>query len=511
MNVPLIVTAVVAGLAVVLGLVSRGRTRMDMEQWTVAGRNFGGMFLWVLAAGEIYTTFTFLGASGYAYAEGGPVFYILGYGALAYIISFFLLPPLWRYARRHGLVTQADYFRHRFRSRGLGLVVAVVGVVFLVPYLDLQLEGLGDIVTTVTGGAVPPAAAMGTAFALVAIFVFTSGLRSTAWTSVLKDILLIAMVLVVGIGIPLHYFGSYGAVIHAVNHAHPGFLTVPGGSGDLGVPWLISTLVLTSLGFYMYPHAFLATYSARSTKAIRRNATWLPLYQILLLPLFYVGFTAMLVAPGLTGPKSNFALLDLTRKVEPGWVTGLVGGAGALAAMVPASAIVLAAATLIGRDIYAGVLHREASPASVMRVSRIFVLIIMGVALYIAISAPSLIVNLLLAAYDGVTQFFPAVLLSVVWRRASKYACGAGVLTGVGLVLYLTTSGQDPIFGLNAGIVALAANVVVTVVGSLLFPAHPEPAVLAGYAPEPARALPAHAAASGADAGPGPGPGAATG
>lgn len=123
------------------------------------------------------------------------------------------------------------------------------------------------------------------------------------------------------------------------------------------MPWLISTLVLTSLGFYMYPHAFLATYSARSVRAIRRNATWLPLYQLLLLPLFYVGFTALLVAPGLTGGRGGRA----------------------------------------GRD-------------------------------------------------------------------------GAG---------------QDPIFGLNAGIVALAANAAVTVVGSLLLPARPEPDVLAAYAAGP--------------------------
>src|SRR5581483_80344 len=227
---------------------SRGRTEMDMEQWTVAGRQFGGVLLWVLAAGEIYTTFTFLGAAGYAYGKGGPVFYILGYGTLAYIISFFILPPLWRYATRNGLVTQADYFRHRFASPWLGLVAAVVGVVFLVPYLDLQLEGLGDIVTTVTGGAIPRDASMIAAFALVALFVFTSGLRSTAWTSVLKDGLLITMVLVLGIGIPLHYFGSYAGVIHAVNHVHPGFLTLPGGSGNLGIAWMISTLLLTSFG-----------------------------------------------------------------------------------------------------------------------------------------------------------------------------------------------------------------------------------------------------------------------
>jgi hypothetical protein len=39
----LVITAVIAGLAVILGLASRGRTKMDLEQWTEAGRNYGGM------------------------------------------------------------------------------------------------------------------------------------------------------------------------------------------------------------------------------------------------------------------------------------------------------------------------------------------------------------------------------------------------------------------------------------------------------------------------------------
>jgi solute:Na+ symporter, SSS family len=485
-NVPLIITAVIVGLAVVIGFVSHGRTQMDLEQWTVAGRQYGGVLLWVLGAGEIYTTFTFLGAAGYAYANGGPAFYILGYGALAYAISFFLLPPLWRYAKRNGLLTQADYFTSRFASPWLGALAAVVGVVFVVPYGTLQLEGLGDIVTTVTDGKISSATAMIVAFGLVALFVFASGLRAAAWTSVLKDALLIVVVLIIGIGLPLKYFGSFSGLIDSVNHAHPGHLALPGSSGVLGVPWMISTLILTSMGFYMYPHAFMATYSARSTRAIRRNATFLPLYQILLLLMFYVGFTALLVVPGLKGAGSNFALLDLVKKGEPSWITGLVGGAGALAAIVPGGAIVLAAATLVGRNIYQDLIRPQAGQTSVLRVSRAFVLIVMAASLYIAIRSPSLIVNLLLTAYDGVTQFFPAVLASLLWRRTSATGVAAGLTAGVGLVLYLVISGHDPIWGLNAGIVALAANAVVMVLVSLVVPGRADRAVMAGYEPETA-------------------------
>ncbi len=47
---------------------------MNLEQWTVGGRGFGTVFVFLLMAGEIYTTFTFLGGSGWAYGKGGPAF-----------------------------------------------------------------------------------------------------------------------------------------------------------------------------------------------------------------------------------------------------------------------------------------------------------------------------------------------------------------------------------------------------------------------------------------------------
>jgi SSS family solute:Na+ symporter len=501
-SLPLIITAVIVAVGVVIGFAAHGRSRMDIEDWSVGGRRIGGIMLWVLAAGEIYTTFTYLGAAGYAYENGGPVFYILGYGALAYIISFFLLPPLWRYGKRNGLLTQADYFTSRFGSRWVGALAAVIGVVFVVPYGTLQLEGLGDIVTTVTDGKVGSSVAMLVAFILTALFVFASGLRAAAWTSILKDALLIVTVLIVGIGLPLKYFGSYSALLNAVQHAHPGDLAVPGSSahGSLGVLWLISTLLLTSMGFYMYPQAFAVTYSAKSARAIRRNATWLPLYQILMIVLFSVGFTALLIVPGLKGSNTNFALLDLVKKGEPSWITGLVGGAGALAAIVPAAAIVLAAATLVGRNIYRDLIRPAASPSSVLGVSRVFVLVIMAFSLWVAIASPGLIANLLLTAYDGVTQFFPAVLLSLFWRRTSKTGVSAGLIVGVGLVLYLVISGHDPMWGMNAGFVALIANAIVLVAGSLLFPGQAPAEVMAKYRPAAAPET-APAAAAGRDAG----------
>jgi hypothetical protein len=72
MNIALVPIVLATVLALVLGIVARARQQMNLEQWTVGGRRFGAGLVFVLLAGEIYTTFTLLGASGFAYGLGAP-------------------------------------------------------------------------------------------------------------------------------------------------------------------------------------------------------------------------------------------------------------------------------------------------------------------------------------------------------------------------------------------------------------------------------------------------------
>jgi Na+/pantothenate symporter len=106
-------------LGAVTGIYAGFRRQMNLDQWTVAGRGFGLVLIWLLMAGEVYTTFAFLGASGWAYSRGGPVLYILAYLTLAYVISFFILPRIWEVGRRFSLHTQSDFFLQRYASRPL--------------------------------------------------------------------------------------------------------------------------------------------------------------------------------------------------------------------------------------------------------------------------------------------------------------------------------------------------------------------------------------------------------
>jgi solute:Na+ symporter, SSS family len=76
MNGALVGIVTSALLALGLGFLAQRGRQMGLGQWTVAGRSFGAPLVFLLMAGEIYTTFTFLGGSGFAYGRGGgPVYY----------------------------------------------------------------------------------------------------------------------------------------------------------------------------------------------------------------------------------------------------------------------------------------------------------------------------------------------------------------------------------------------------------------------------------------------------
>src|SRR5438128_4386802 len=105
---------VIAGTGAAIGFLAGVHRKMDLEQWTVGGRGFGTVLMYLLMAGEVYTTFAFLGASGWAYSRGGPTLYILSYLTLAYIVSFFILPQIWEVGRKYGMQTVSDFFSLRY-------------------------------------------------------------------------------------------------------------------------------------------------------------------------------------------------------------------------------------------------------------------------------------------------------------------------------------------------------------------------------------------------------------
>jgi SSS family solute:Na+ symporter len=466
MNAALLIIFGTIACSAFVGIYAGRRVKMDLENWTVGGRRFGSLIIWLLMAGEIYTTFTFLGASGWAYSKGAPTYYIMIYGTLAYTLSFFILPELWKLGKRHGLHTQPDFFIRIYGSRFLGVLVAVVGILSIIPYLQLQLAGLGMIVEVSSNGAIPSRLAIILSSVLTCVFVYTSGIRGSAWVSVIKDVMMIVAVGVVGLGVPRIYFGGIGKMFRALIAQKPDHLVFPGAAPTMDTLWVMSTVLLTGMGFYMWPHVFGSAFSAKSDKIIKRNAIIMPFYQIPILLVFMVGFSAFLALPGLK--NGDLAFLELVHKTYPSWFLGFIGAAGAVTAMVPASILVLFASTLLAKNVYQAGFNPSASEAAVMRLSRAMVVVITATALTFALFLPNALVNLLLIGYDGVSQFFPGVVLGLFWKRVSRRGVICGLLTGLAIVVTLVFGRHDPFLGMNAGFVALVVNGTVAVAISLL-------------------------------------------
>jgi solute:Na+ symporter, SSS family len=480
MNVALAVIVAFTALAIGLALRARRGRDMDLEQWSVGGRGFGTIFVFLLMAGEIYSTFTFLGGAGFVYGSGGAAYYILGYGTLAYVLSYYLLPAVWRYATPRRLVSQADVFTSAYRSRALGVLVSVVAVAAMIPYLALQLKGLGIIVSQTSYGTISSTAAIWIGAVALSIYVAAAGIRGSAWSATIKDILTLSVVVFIGIYLPIHYFGSIGEMFHRVEDAKPGFTALKG--DQLTPVWFSSTVLLTALGFYMWPHTFGSALAAKDENVFRRNAVFMPLYQLLIVFVFFVGFAAVLQVPKLD--DSDLALLSVAKDAFPKWFVGVIGSAGVLCALVPGSMLLIASATTVAKNVVRGV-NPSMTDAATSRLMKLLVPVIALAGVAFVFAGGQTLVTLLLLGYALVTQLFPALVMALAAPgRVSKQGAMAGIAAGVAMVAAMSFAGATPetastvdsfigglpdfLGQLNLAIVALLVNLLVTVVVSAL-------------------------------------------
>lgn len=473
MNITFVIITGFLLLAIILAIWAKKGIEMNLEQWVVGGRKFGTVLLFFLMAGEFYTTFTFLGGSGWAYGKGAPAFYILGYLSLEYIIAFFLFPAVWEYGKKHNLVSQPDFYATKYNSPWLGVLVSIVGVLAIIPYLTVQFQGLGILVSTASYGSIPSSAAIIIGGIALGIYVMISGIRGSATTAILKDFMILFIVVFLGIYLPVHYYGSIHSMFAAIHDAKPGFLTLP--AKGMSSSWFISTVIMNCIGGFMWPHVYGAVYSSKGKKVLRRNAALMPLYTLMLLFVLFAGFAAVLQIPGLKNP--DYSLLQICVKTFPAWFVGIIGAAGLLTALVPGSMLIMTAATLLSKNVYK-VLVPSTSEGQVAKLAKILVPVMAIVGIYFTLSGGQTIVYLVLIGQSWTTQLAPALFLSFLKKNfVTKQGAASGIIVG-GIVIGYTNV-TNTTFGslfpslpqivkdINIGIIALIANIIVMTLVSM--------------------------------------------
>jgi len=435
----------------VIGFTARQRSKQGMTGWLVAGRKVPRWTSWFLQAGESLTTFSFLGLAGIGFAGGVSATFAVAYLTAACIGQFFVSPRLRDLAASRGYLTMADFFKDRFRSRTLSVIVAIVGAIFLIPYLQLQLTGLGLIVQLATGSPEASGLSMVLASAIVIVFVIWGGIRGIARVSIFKDFGMVIALVIVTVGV-VGAAGGFPEVFASVAQANADLLTTHAKGFD--AIWWVSGISVTIIGssFATFPHLWSPVLAARSGAILRDNVKWLAVYQLALFLPITVGMSAVLLISHDT--KGNQVLFTAAQQTMPDWLVAIVAVCGAAAAMVPAGAIAMGISSLVSNNVLFKLPERIR-----FRLNHVVIVVAVGLALLFGLMKSD-IGQLLLLTYGGLAQLAPAVISGLGRKvRVSTWAIAAGLIAGT-LTVIVITFGNIPHGSWDSGFIALAPNLV---------------------------------------------------
>ncbi len=419
----------------------RGDGLESLDEWGLGGRKFGTWITWFLLGGDLYTAYTFVAVPAAMFALGSVAgFFAVPYTIVLYPIIFIFMARLWSVSHRHGYVTTADFVRGRYNSRGLSLAVAVTGFVATMPYIALQLVGIQAVLEVAGIGGndniIAKDAPLFIAFAVLAAFTYSSGLRAPAVIAFVKDILIYLVIIVAVIYLPgqvggwENIFGSAQEKMAATNQVtgKPTGAFIPGA----GAGWAYATLALGSaLALFMYPHSVTASLSSNSRNTIRRNAAILPAYSFVLGLLALLGWVAIAAGTnpiGLDGEaNAQLVIPQLFEDMFPAWFAGVAFSAIAIGALVPAAIMSIAAANTFSRNIYKEWLKPDATAKQEAKVSKLMSLVVKAFALIFVLTLDKQnAINFQLLGGIWILQTFPAVVFSLFTRWFHRYALFAG-------------------------------------------------------------------------------------
>ncbi|TDL32714.1 sodium:solute symporter family protein [Jeotgalibacillus sp. S-D1] len=456
-------------IALLIGvLAGRGKDSSSLDEFAVAGGKLGLVVMWFLMGGAVFSAFSFLGAPGWAYEKGAPAFYIIIYTAFAILPWYIIGPKIGKIGQKHKLYTVSAFLKQRYQSKVLAMIVGLIALLASIQYLATQLTGMAHIFNIMTEGRIPFWLGGLLAYGIVVIYVATGGLRAAAWSDVFQGLLMIVISWVVGLAIVNQLHDSVGGMFTNIVTETPEFLQVGAEGSNMGKVSFTTTILVSVIGFLMWPHLFSKSY-ASDAKTIKKTVLVYPVFALFLIPLLLVGFAAKgVVDPGmLDSPDTVLPFLITTVMNLPGWVYGLVG-AGALAAAMSSADAITHSASLETTDGIVRNIWGDLSDKTVLLIMRVGVFIIGGLAYFITIFGGQGLVALLLGAYGAIVQFAPGVYSALFWRRATATGVVAGLVVGTALNFYFQLVVVTTPFEIHAGILGLAANIVITIVVSLL-------------------------------------------
>ena len=501
----LVLMAAYLGLLLALGLAANRLFRGTARDYFLASNSIGPVLLLMSVFGTTMTAFALIGSTGEAYATGIGVYGMLASwsGVVHAAVFFFVGIRLWALGKRYGYLTQIQFFRDRFESDGIGLLLFPILVGLVVPYLLTGLLGAGGVVRSLTVGAFPqtfassgggvPAWLTGLVISgVVLAYIFYGGLRGAVWANTFQT----AVFLIAGMAafaLIAAKLGGPAAASQAVLEAHPERLVRAGSISPLD----FFSYFLIPLSVGTFPHVFQHWLTARSARTFRLTVVAHPLFILILwLPCVLIGVWATaatlgdgsLVVPPDRPPNTELALM-VERLTSP-LLSGLLG-AGILAAIMSSlDSQFLSVGSIFANDVVGHYFGRGLSDRGRVTLGRLFLMLIVAATYLLSLAEPRAVFPLGVWCFSGFAALFPLVVAALYWRRTTRAGAFASILTTavVWFALFRESDyGADAsyaIFGLMPVVVIFGCSTLALVAVSLVTRA-PSAETLARFFPEP--------------------------
>ena len=444
------------GLLVGLGLFAGRLFRGTREDYLLASHSIGPFLLLMSLFGTTMTAFALVGSTGKSFLVGIGVYGMMASSSgIVHSLCFYLIGvKLWSLGRRHGYTTQVQFFRDRLDSRAIGWLLFPILVGLIIPYLLLGVMASGGVVNVVTRGAfetafadyghgVPPWLASLVICGVVLTYVFTGGMRGTAWanafqTGVFMVLGVVTFVVIANaIGGQTSFLDNLRVATQQVQQQHPEKLT-----REKITQAHFFSFMLIPLSAGMFPHLFQHWLTARSARSFKLPVVVHPLFiMIVWVPCVLVGVWATsaqvngeLIVPA--GAKDSAVLGLMVDKLSGPVLSGLLT-AGILAAVMSSlDSQFLCLGTMFTEDIIlTGRRDRYSDRQSVL-LARLFVVGVVIVTYLLSLIAPGRIFDLGIWCFSGFAGLVPLVVAALYWRRLTLAGAVASILVTAGSWLY---------------------------------------------------------------------------
>ncbi len=430
------------GVLVGIGLLSQRLARGTGEDYFAASRGLGPFVLLMSLVGTHMTAFSILGASGESYLRGMGVFALMASSSALVVpaVFFFVGLPLWRLGKRHGYLTQVQYFRARWDSPGLGLLLFVVLVALLVPYLLIGVKGAGLTLAQASGGSLPTWAGSLLMSVVVLAYVLTGGMRGTAWVNVFQTVVFLALGGAT-FWVIARRGGGFEALMGEVGRAHPELLTW---GGKIPLAELVSYMLIP-LSAAMFPHLFAHWLTARRAETFRLAVVAYPFcVAAVWLPSVLLGLLARLDFPNLAPAAASSVLVQMIGLHAPPAMAGVLTAGVFVAVMASTDSQVLALGNMFTQDVVRRTsMGQGMSERRQVTVGRVFITLVVAAAWLLSELVDRSIFRMGIWCFTGFAGLFPLVVAALYWRRASRQGAIASVATAALLWVFFLARGWN--------------------------------------------------------------------